>query len=176
MYGEFNSTENSRENHWNAEIEKNRCSSNEVLLHANHRCQPWTWIQDFPAADDFLCPRSYELCTSADARPHQTRLQVCRLRALSLTSLSLTKCDTPETDRVLRNGDRIGLTCRTRSGWNSSVQEVVPIHALPPFMSSPWCDSDAIRTNLEMTGCSKVSVTILECRIHEGDIEGVGNW
>lgn len=77
-----------------------------------------------------------------------------------------------ETHRVLRNGGRTGFTCWTKPGWVPSIQEAVPSFTPPPFLSSPWCDPEAIRTNLEMIGFSKVNVTTLEFTTNEEDIEG----
>ncbi|CAD6591728.1 MAG: hypothetical protein ASARMPREDX12_005395 [Alectoria sarmentosa] len=78
----------------------------------------------------------------------------------------------PETYRVLRNEGRIGFTCWTKPGWILSIQEAVPSFTPPPFMSSPWCDPDAIRSNLKTIGFSEVSVKTLEFRTNEEDIEG----
>ena len=89
------------------------------------------------------------------------------LRERSIKSLTQ-----PETYRVLRNGGHTGFTCWTKPGWVPSVQEAVPSWTPPPFIQSPWCNSEAIKSNLEMIGFSKVDVSTLEFKTNEEDIEG----
>ena len=66
----------------------------------------------------------------------------------------------------------MGFTCWTKPGWIPSVQEILPSYIPPPFLSNPWCNPEAIRSNLENIGFSEVDITTLDFRTNEEDIEG----
>jgi ubiquinone/menaquinone biosynthesis C-methylase UbiE len=76
-----------------------------------------------------------------------------------------------ETYRILRKGGCTSFTCWTKPGWVPSVVEVFPSFSPPPLLSGPWKDPDAIKANLSSLGFTKITVSTLDFKTREANLE-----